>query len=70
MPPGCHQPGALWTEVGRVGLDRPALQLLAGHPEFALSAADAVAAGMATDAAAYDTDSRAHSSRSCSSSRP
>lgn len=48
--------GALWTEVGRVGLDRPALQLLAGHPEFALSAADAVAAGMATDAAAYDTE--------------
>jgi dienelactone hydrolase len=48
--------GALWTEVGRVGLDRPALQLLAEHPEFALSGAEAVAAGMATDAAAYDTE--------------
>jgi hypothetical protein len=48
--------GALWTEVGRAGLDRPALQLLAEHPEFALSGAAAVSAGMATDAAAYDTE--------------
>src|SRR5215471_5167329 len=48
--------GALWTEVGRVGLDRPALQLLAEHQEFALSGAAAVTAGMATDAAAYDTE--------------
>lgn len=48
--------GALWTEVGRVGLDRPTLQLLAEHPEFAGSGADAVAAGMATDAAAYDAE--------------
>jgi dienelactone hydrolase len=48
--------GALWTEVGRVGLDRPALQLLAEHPEFARSGAEAVSAGVATDAAAYDTE--------------
>jgi hypothetical protein len=48
--------GALWTEVGRAGLHRPALQLLAEHPEFALSAAAAVTAGVATDAAAYDTE--------------
>jgi pimeloyl-ACP methyl ester carboxylesterase len=48
--------GALWTEVGRVGLDRPALQLLAEHPEFAPSGAEAVSAGVATDAAAYDTE--------------
>jgi predicted dienelactone hydrolase len=48
--------GALWTEVGRAGLDRPVLQLLAEHPEFALSGAEAVAAGAATDAAAYDTE--------------
>ena len=48
--------GALWTEVGRSGLERPALQLLAEHPEFARSGADAVAAGMATDAAAYDAE--------------
>ena len=27
--------GALWTEVGRVGLERPVLQVLAEHPEFA-----------------------------------
>ena len=51
-----HLDGALWTEVGRVGLDRPALQLLAEHPEFARSGADAVAAGAATDAAAYDAE--------------
>jgi predicted dienelactone hydrolase len=48
--------GAIWTEVGRVGLDRPALQLLAEHPEFTLSGADAVAAGQATDVAAYDAE--------------
>ena len=48
--------GALWTEVGRLGLDRPVLQLLAEHPEFALSAAEAVTAGAATDAAAYDAE--------------
>jgi dienelactone hydrolase len=48
--------GALWTEVGRVGLDRPVLQVLAEHPEFALSGADAVAAGVASDAAAYATE--------------
>jgi predicted dienelactone hydrolase len=48
--------GALWTEVGRAGLDRPVLQLLAEHPEFARSGADAVASGAATDVAAYDTE--------------
>jgi dienelactone hydrolase len=48
--------GALWTEVGRVGLDRPVLQVLAEHPELAPSGAEAVAAGMATDAAAYDAE--------------
>ena len=49
--------GALWTEVGRVGLDRPVLQVLAEHPQFALSSGEeAVQAGMATEAAAYDTE--------------
>jgi dienelactone hydrolase len=48
--------GALWTEVGRVGLDRPVLQVLAEHPQLALSGAEAVKAGMVTDAAAYDTE--------------
>jgi hypothetical protein len=51
-----HLDGALWTEVGRVGLDRPVLQLLAEHPEFALSGADAAEAGAASDAAAYDAE--------------
>ena len=39
--------GALWSDVGRVGLDRPALQLLAEHGEFAVAAEDAVKAGAA-----------------------
>jgi predicted dienelactone hydrolase len=51
--------GALWTDVGRVGLERPALQILANHPEFAMSGADAVAAGMATDATAFDAEKAA-----------
>lgn len=41
--------GALWTEVGRLGLPRPVLQILAPHPEFGLAPADAVAAGIAPD---------------------
>jgi predicted dienelactone hydrolase len=48
--------GALWTDVGRVGLNRPVLQVLAEHPEFAHSGAEAVAAGIATDAAGYDAE--------------
>ena len=39
--------GALWSDVGRVGLDRPALQVLAEHGEFAIAAEDAVKAGAA-----------------------
>jgi hypothetical protein len=39
--------GALWSEVGRVGLDRPALQVLAEHGEFAVAAEDAVKGGAA-----------------------
>jgi hypothetical protein len=53
--------GALWTEVGRVGLDRPVLQVLAEHPQLAPSGAEAVAAGLATDAAAYETRRRSPS---------
>jgi pimeloyl-ACP methyl ester carboxylesterase len=41
--------GALWTEVGRVGLPRPVLQVLAPHPEFDLDPDAAVKAGMAPD---------------------
>jgi dienelactone hydrolase len=48
--------GASWTEVGRVGLNRPVLQVLAEHPEFAPSGPDAVAASLATDAPAYDAE--------------
>jgi hypothetical protein len=39
--------GALWSDVGRVGLDRPVLQVLAEHGEFAIAAEDAVKAGAA-----------------------
>jgi pimeloyl-ACP methyl ester carboxylesterase len=39
--------GALWSEVGRVGLDRPAMQVLAEHREFAVTGEDAVKAGAA-----------------------
>ena len=39
--------GALWSDVGRVGLDRPVLQVLAEHGEFAIAAADAVKVGAA-----------------------
>jgi dienelactone hydrolase len=48
--------GGLWTEVGRVGLNRPVLQVLAEHPEFAHSGSEAVAAGIVTDAAAYKAE--------------
>jgi dienelactone hydrolase len=39
--------GALWTEVGKVGLERPALQVLAEHHEFDVPPEDAVKMGMA-----------------------
>jgi pimeloyl-ACP methyl ester carboxylesterase len=48
--------GAVWTEVGRVGLDRPALQVLSEHGEFDMSPADAVAQGMAPDEAWYEAE--------------
>ena len=48
--------GAIWTEVGAVGLPRPALQVLADHPEFALTGTEAVAAGIATDATWHDAE--------------
>jgi predicted dienelactone hydrolase len=48
--------GALWTEVGRLGLARPVLQVLSEHKELASSGEEAVTAGIATDAAAYDTE--------------
>ncbi|MBG0564771.1 alpha/beta hydrolase family protein [Actinoplanes aureus] len=45
--------GAVWTEVGREGVPRPVLQVLAQHAEFELEPDDAVAAGMAPDAEWY-----------------
>jgi pimeloyl-ACP methyl ester carboxylesterase len=39
--------GALWSEVGRIGLERPVLQVLAEHGEFAVAAEDAVKVGAA-----------------------
>jgi dienelactone hydrolase len=48
--------GALWTDVRNLGLARPVLQLLAEHPEFAMTSADAVAAGIAPDAAWYEAE--------------
>lgn len=48
--------GTIWTEVGRVGLARPALQLLSEHPEFALSGDEAVAAGITGDASWHDAE--------------
>jgi predicted dienelactone hydrolase len=39
--------GAIWTEVGNVGLERPALQVLAEHHEFDVSPDQAVMMGMA-----------------------
>jgi len=48
--------GAIWTEVGTVALARPALQILAEHPEFELPAAAAVAAGIAPSAEWYEAE--------------
>jgi hypothetical protein len=39
-----------------VGLQRPALQLLAEHPEFAMSGEQAVAAGMTSAASWYEAE--------------
>jgi predicted dienelactone hydrolase len=48
--------GAVWAEVGTTGLDRPALQVLAPHAEFAVTAEDAVKAGMAPDIAWFEAE--------------
>jgi predicted dienelactone hydrolase len=48
--------GALWTEVGRLGLSRPVLQVLASHPEFDLTPDDAVRAGVAPDPGWYTAE--------------
>jgi dienelactone hydrolase len=48
--------GALWSDVGRVGLDRPTLQVLAEHGEFAIAADDAVKAGAAPNADWFEAE--------------
>jgi hypothetical protein len=48
--------GAVWSEVGTAGLDRPALQVLSHHREFAVTAEDAVKAGMAPDTAWFEAE--------------
>ena len=48
--------GALWSDVGRVGLARPALQVLAEHAEFAIAAEDAVKAGTAPNADWFEAE--------------
>jgi dienelactone hydrolase len=41
--------GALWTDVGQVGLPRPVMQLVGSHHEFDVQPEEAVKAGMAPD---------------------
>jgi predicted dienelactone hydrolase len=48
--------GALWTEVGRTGLERPVLQVLAEHREFAVTGEQAVAAGAAPDISWFEAE--------------
>jgi hypothetical protein len=48
--------GALWTDVGVVGLDRPALQVLPPHREFAVTPQGAMAAGMAPDPSWFEAE--------------
>ena len=48
--------GALWTEVGQLGLARPVLQVLAPHHEFDVGPDEPIKAGMAPDADWYVTE--------------
>ena len=48
--------GALWSEVGRVGLDRPVLQVLAEHDEFERTSEDAVKAGAAPNVEWFEAE--------------
>ena len=48
--------GAIWTEVGKVGLERPALQVLAEHDEFAVSPDEAVTMGIAPSAEWFEAE--------------
>ena len=48
--------GALWSDVGQVGLDGPALQVLAEHGEFDRTAEDAVKAGAAPNVEWFEAE--------------
>jgi dienelactone hydrolase len=48
--------GAIWTDVSALDLQRPVLQLLAEHPEFAMTGSQAVAAGLSTDVSWYEAE--------------
>ncbi len=48
--------GALWSDVGKVGLDKPALQVLAEHGEFARTGEDAVEAGAAPNVEWFEAE--------------
>ena len=56
LPSGRQPRRCTVDRVGTLGLARPALQLLAEHPEFAMGSAAAVAAGIAPDAAWYEAE--------------
>jgi hypothetical protein len=48
--------GALWSDVGQVGLDRPVLQVLAEHGEFDRTGDDAVRAGAAPNVEWFEAE--------------
>jgi dienelactone hydrolase len=48
--------GAIWTEVGKVGLEGPALQVLAEHHEFDMSPDEAVTTGMAPNPGWFEAE--------------
>ena len=48
--------GALWSEVGSVGVPRPVLQVLTQHPELEMTGEQAVAAGITQDPVWHDAE--------------
>jgi dienelactone hydrolase len=48
--------GALWSDVGKVGLSRPTLQVLAEHTEFNVTGEDAIKAGAAPNVEWFEAE--------------
>ena len=48
--------GALWSDVGRVGLDGPVLQVLAEHTEFDVAGEDAIKSGAAPNVEWFEAE--------------